>query len=75
VHPDFGRGHLPTCGLDARPRSAAQSSLRWTCARTPVKRLMVTILAAALAALYGQRLPAEPSIAPSTASIPAAAHR
>jgi hypothetical protein len=29
--------------------------------RAPVKRLMVTILAAALAVLYGQRLPAQPS--------------
>ena len=34
-----------------------------------VKRLMVTILAAALAALYGQRLPAGSTVTPAAASV------
>jgi hypothetical protein len=38
------------------------------CVRTPVKRLMVTILAAALAVLYGQRLPAQPAQGLATSS-------
>jgi hypothetical protein len=41
-----------------------------------VKRLMVTILAAALAALYGQRLPAGSAASPSAASVSSTtAHR
>jgi hypothetical protein len=62
--------------MDARRADTPQSSTFDGRSRTTVKRLMVTILAAALAVLYGQRLPAQPSQGSAAAApAPAVLHR